>query len=976
MRGGKPSATLVGRTEELRALADRAAESPGLVLIVGDAGIGKTRLLSAFLDEQRTAGSVVAVGSCVELVEDAVPFAPITQALRRLAKDPELDADVRTLLGSLYGSADGGDPAGTESRGALFTSVLQVLTSLAEQRPVVFAIEDFHWSDTSSRDLVSFLMGNLTDERVLVAITYRSDELHRKHPLRPWLAEARRRGTTTTLFVPPLGEDEIAQLTTSLTGEIARHQFVTELATRSEGNPLFIEELLVAEPSGAGRVPTTVRDLLVTRIERLTAETQEILRVMSASPRPIDHHVIEAVSGSSSEAISKALREAHEQQILAFDPDQRHMFRHSLMREAVYDELLPDEREKLHAHFARALESGSASSDPLTEIDIAYHWHASGDVARALPAAVKAAEVAERAHGVAEAQLAYERALELWNRAPRGIIEGIDRIDLLCRAGDCASLAEQGRRALQWFDTALAEVGPTTGPLVEGRIRARRGHCLLWHMGENTAAFDEFDRAAELLMQGEPSSEQVRALADIAIENAINGRVEKAARYSLHALDSARRAGTKEQQGAVLNALGTVTGIAGDVIPAVTFLTEALRILKEAGGHEVGVCYSNLSVAGWLDLHEGVRWAREGAEYVQQVDGENHSYRFLLCNAAECLLLMGRWDEAEEITADVLRFDTSASVEAFACIVAAEVAVSRGRLEDARAFLDRSRGPTSGLDLISYWGPQAAVEAQLALWEHDADAAGALAARAASVAYSGQCEYSIPLMALGVRAEAELAERARAAKNSSEEWGALQRASALVEAAQTAARLNTGPFVTAFAVLSDAEFSRVAGKPRPNAFAAAAARFDDMGIPYWAAYARFRAAEALVTARAPRDAAADVLRAAHRSATELGADPLRNEIESLARRARIEVTGGSAGDVEPDTASPMEPFGLTAREVEVLRLLAEGKTNPQIAAALFISKKTASVHVSHILAKLGVATRVEAAGIAHRVGLLDEAVGV
>ena len=978
MQGGNASATLVGRATELQLLAERAAVGTGLVLITGDAGIGKTRLLNAFLDEQRDAGALTMLGSCIELVEDAVPFAPITQALRRVAKDPSVGDEASDLLTTLLRVPDDGAGHGSSasgSRGAFFTSVLELLTLLAAERSVILAIEDFHWSDSSSRDLVSFLVGNLADERVLLVITYRSDELHRKHPLRPWAAEANRRQSTTCMEVPPLEESEIAQLATSVTGETARHQLVAELAARSEGNPLFVEELLAARDSGAGRIPTNVRDLVVTRVERLSNETQEVLRVVSASTRPVDHRIISTVSGFSDDVISRAFREAHEQQVLTFDPDQRHVFRHSLIREAIYDELLPDERERLHASFAGALEGADPEApDPLSAIDVAYHWYASGDAAHALPAAVKAAEVAERAHGVAEAQSAYERALELWNKAPREVTERFDRIDILCRAGDCASLAEQGRRALSWFDTALSEVDEATDPLWAGRIRARRGHCLLWHMGDNSAAFEEFDRAAELLIAVDPSPEQARSLADIAIENAINGHVQKAARYSLHALDSARLAQSKEQEGAILNALGTVTGIAGDVIPAVTFLSEALKFLTETGGHEVGVCYSNLSVAGWLDLEDGVRIAREGAEYVRRTDGENHSYRFLLCNAAEFLVLLGRWDEVEEIVADVLRFDTSASVEAFACILAVEVAVSRGRFEEAHELLTRAREPTAGLDLISYWAPQAAAEAELLLWERDPETASSLASRAATVAYSGQVEYSIPLMALGVRAETELADRARAAKDAAAEWDAVQRASVLVDSAQTAAGLNTGRFVTAYAALCEAEFSRVVARPRPEAFAAAAARFEEIGVPYWTAYARYREAEALIASPGGRERAADVLRSSHAIADDLSAAPLRTEIEMLARRARIDVAAGSAGPTEPMAESTTDGYGLTSREVEVLRLVAEGKTNPEIAAELFISKKTASVHVSHILAKLGVASRVEAAGIAHRAGLLDESV--
>lgn len=976
------STGLIGRSSEMRALqtsaARAAAGAPGLVLVAGEAGVGKTRLLTSFLDLRRGEGALVTAGSCIEMIEGAVPYAPINHALRQLAKSdaPTLSEPSRTLLGEVLhqaGRHHGTTAPGGAGRGEFFGSVLDLVGLLAAERPLVVAIEDLHWSDSSTRDLVSFVTNGLVDERVLFVATYRSDELHRRHPLRRWIVDMKRRAITTELALAPLTEEGIAAMLAAMDRRGSSPRFLANLAARTQGNPLFAEELLAAAGSGTGSVPTTVRDLVLTRFETLSPQTQAVLRLISASGPPLDHRVIAAASGLPAEAVTRWLREAHDHNVLMFDSDKRITFRHSLMREAIYEDLLPGESEKLHADLARALTAEEPQpSDPLRAVEIAHHWYAASDAARALPASLEGAHISERCFGFAEAQLAYERVLELWDKAPIDVIEGLDRAEILYRAGSCAFFAENPRRALSLLDSALTE---TDDPSLAGQIHERRGHCLLWEMDDVAQAFAAYDLATELLTRAPATPEQARALAVIAGDYAVKGSFQQARELAFRALASARELDSESEIGAALGAVGDALYLSGDLVPAAPVLRSAMAIRTKTHDPEVTFTISALvDTLGWQRPEHGVAAARSGANDVGGFAPGHMFHSHLACQTAEFLFLAGRWDEVDRITSKTLRSENLPEVEAYARGVRAALATGRGDFATAHELLGRVAELVAVPGLLQTWAPPAVIEAELHLWERAPEKVGPLSARAVDALDQGQPWYTTPLLTLGVRAESEAAQQARAVKDDAALWDAIQRASLLVDRAQAAAGITTARVVAAHAALSEAEFSRVIGAPDPHAFARAAARFEEIGVPYEAAYARFREGEARLVGSGPRAAATVALRAAHAITTDLKAIPLMSEIELLARRARIDLSD----EASPTPIVPPAPgseLGLTGRELEVLELVAQGKTNREIAAALFISVKTAGVHVSHILEKLGVSTRVEAAGVAHRIGMLDEPVG-
>src|SRR3954465_14069296 len=316
------SSRMVGRTAELQqleaALADASSGRPSLAFVAGDSGVGKTRLVNELLRHAEVAGAQVLSGDAVELGEGEVPYAALTSALRPPAPDghPSLDAlhprdraELARLLPGLAGAAPAEDSIDTPAQGRLFEAVLGLLDRLGSEAPVVLVLEDLHWADPSTRAFVAFLAHSLCSERVLAVVTYRMDELHRRHPLRPLLAEIERDPAVHRITLAPLSRNELAAALEDILGEPPDTELLDRLYARSEGNPLFMEELLAAGVDGRGALPITLRDALMVRIEQLSDPAQELLRVLAVGQQ-VDHTTLAQVSGMDRAALVAALREA------------------------------------------------------------------------------------------------------------------------------------------------------------------------------------------------------------------------------------------------------------------------------------------------------------------------------------------------------------------------------------------------------------------------------------------------------------------------------------------------------------------------------------------------------------------------------------------------------------------------------------------------------------------------------------------
>ncbi len=428
------SPVFVGRTDELGVLNDALARAAGpggepqALLVGGEAGVGKTRLIEEFATTACREGAVVALGGCVEIGADGLPFAPFSTALRALrrmlpdelaAASEGQEGELARLLPEL-----GDTPRGRydeEGMARLFELTARLLERVAADRTVVLVLEDLHWADASTRHLLAYLFRTLRRGRLVVVATYRSDDIHRRHPLRPLLAELDRLRTVRRI---ELGRFNRAEVARQIAGILARQpdpDQVDEIFQRSDGNAFFVEELAVAAHEGCCTGLTdSLRDLLLVRVEALPEDSQRVARVVAEGGSTVEYDLLAAVAGLAEDDLIEALRVAVGAHILLAAPSgDGYRFRHSLVREAVSDDLLPGERSRLNRRFAEALEADPAlvpGDERATRL--ASYWYHAHDAAKALPAVLEASVAARRRHAHSEQLRLLERAMELWDATP------------------------------------------------------------------------------------------------------------------------------------------------------------------------------------------------------------------------------------------------------------------------------------------------------------------------------------------------------------------------------------------------------------------------------------------------------------------------------------------------------------------------------------------------------------------------------
>jgi DNA-binding CsgD family transcriptional regulator/tetratricopeptide (TPR) repeat protein len=977
----------VGRTEELarlRELLARAADGqPQVAVIGGEAGVGKTRLVERLAASASGQGVRVLGGGCVPLGEEGLPFAPVVEALRDL--DPgELAAvagPARAELGRLLPDlAWGGDAAAAGAvagagQGRLFELLVGVVQRLAATVPLLWVLEDLHWADRSTRDLVAFLATALRSGRVMVLLTFRSDELDRRHPLRRLLGELARNRRVQRLELERFTRAELTEQLVELLGTDPPARLVDDIYARSEGNPFFTEELVLVGGGGPAALPPSLQEVLLARVVRLSHRTQQLLRVAAAAGPGVTQPLLAAVTGLDDQELLAGLREAVDQQLLLPEPGGAgYLFRHALVAEAVYGELLAGERVRLHTALAGVLEAGlEVGEAPVTQAArLAYHWSAAGEQPRALTASIQAAAAAEGVYAFAEAQLQLERALGLWDRVPDAAERaGMDRVGLLARCAAAAYAAGDPARAAELVRQALALVDPVRQPQRAGLLHEQLARCL--RMRGDPGALVEQQEAVRLVAP-EPSVERARVLGSLAQLLALLSHLEEAKGVAEEAAAIAGQVGVCAEEASARTALGGALMHLGDPDAGLVELEAARRLATQAGDVIVAlraiVNHSDgLLMAGRLE--EAVMVARDGLQQARRLGLARSFGPLLACNATEALFALGRWDEAERVSREALETAPSDPASVHLVLARAALELGLGDLDAAEARLQAVRRLLPDpIPEAQKAGPLLGGLAELALWRGHLDQARELVAEAVP-RVAADPRRAAPLYALGVRVVADRAELARArhpGQPAPDDGTATALLERLARATQGSAAAGL-PEVAAWHALGLAERTRQAGQSDPAAWAAAAAAWERLGQPYRIAYGGFRQAEALL-ASGDRESAAVVLGRAAEVTGRLGARPLDTEIRALARRARLDLAPhAGAPAVATGASTPAAQLGLTPREAEVLALVADGRSNRQIAQALFISPKTASVHVSNILAKLGVAGRVEAAAIAHRLGL-------
>src|ERR1700678_2973330 len=407
--GLQMSGRMVGREGELTRLLmllnDAEAGRAALALISGDAGVGKSRLVCEVSDRARSLGFTVLAGQCAEL-GDSVPYLPLADALRGAAQVPGVqDALVsRPALSRLL--PDGGDRSVDGDRSELgrqqmFGAVLGLLTELAASQPVLLVLEDLHWADASTRDLVTFLSRMLHRERVALLGTYRTDDLHRRHPLRPVVAELRRLPSVTSVELGPLDASAMVEhLTEHLPAGQVDAAELNDIVARAEGNAYYAEELLASSADrDGGHLPAGIAALLLNRVEKLSDDAQRVLRTAAVAGRRASDELTRIASGLEPGEYEEAVREAVAHQLLVPDHAEGYAFRHALLREAIYADLLPGERTRLHAAMSTLLADEHRLAVPGTAAQLALHSLASHDIQGAFAASVWAGKEAAQRRG-------------------------------------------------------------------------------------------------------------------------------------------------------------------------------------------------------------------------------------------------------------------------------------------------------------------------------------------------------------------------------------------------------------------------------------------------------------------------------------------------------------------------------------------------------------------------------------------------
>jgi ATP/maltotriose-dependent transcriptional regulator MalT len=951
VRAHEVSPAFVGREAELSMLSDAcqraAAGTPGAVLIGGEAGGGKTRLVGEFTS--RVGGdALVLMGACLELGAAGFPYAPFTAALRQLVREAgaaEIAAlmprdgarDLARLLPEFGEPADDRDPDSARAR--LFEQMLALLERLAERRPVVLVIEDAHWADRSTRDLLVFLLRNLVHAAVLVVVTFRSDELHRSHPMRPVIAELERIEGVVRLDLPRLTRAEAAGQLAGILGHTPEPRVVDAVYERSSGIPLLIEA--TADNPDCG-IPESVRDLLMTGVNRLPEETQELLRLASTAGVRFGHPLLARVSGLGDAAMSSALRPAVNANVLVVD-EQAYAFRHALIWEAIHDDLLPGEHGRAHRRFAEALEADPALSlAGRPTVEVTMHWANAHDHERALPAAWKAAGESASAFAYAEQLQMLERVLELWEQVPDAAERiGADHVDVLRRAARAAGACGRPDRGLAFVRAALAEIDEVSDPERVALLLERRA--ALYFAQGRAGGLDDLERAQRLVPEASPVRAEV--LAPLGRVLVLLGRQDEALAVSGETLELADRFGDECAAVDALNNIAIAEAVCGRFAEAVTALETAQERAERADDGETRL----RTMVNLADAQEASGRSAAAAGTAQQAValadalGRSRTKGINAANnLAEAQISLGRWDDAVETFERATELSPPPGMRGQHLLNRGLIATLRGESEVAASTVAELRTLSVTQDPYpQLLLPLASLIIEWRLAEGDVPGAVEEIRRAITeLGLDREPRHAWPILTAGMRACAETRDAALA--------GELRDLAAATPA--------YGPAMEAWRTTFAAESARAGGVLDRDAWQAAVAAWEALDRPYPLAYALLRTAEA----EADRTAASALLSRAAELADRLRARPLRAEIDLVARRSRLTVRGASAD---------RPAFGLTAREQEVLRLVAEGRSNRDIAEELFISAKTASVHVSNILGKLNVASRGEAAATAHRLRL-------
>ncbi len=954
-----PAHPIIGRAGELAeltetALGDRGA--PSITLLGGDAGVGKTRLLTELYARADAAGVRVLLGHCLNLGESGAPYLPVTEMFARVARDsPDLLADlvgISPLLGPLLPDQPGTDLRApiAGDRSALFDAVHLTLTRLSAEARVVMIVEDAHWADRSTREMLTFLFSRGFTGPVSIVVTYRTDDLHRRHPLRPALAEWSRIPGVHRMMLGPLVDADVRALIEDLRPGVASADDAA-IVRRSGGNPFFVEELLAAAELDTAGLPEQLADLLLVRIDALSDEARTVVRSASVAGRAVGHDLLSAVVELPPDELDAGLRVLVDNHVFVMTGTGGYAFRHALLAEAVYDDLLPGERVRIHQRFARALDGRTGVG---VSAALARHARAAGDRSLAAIASQRAGDEAMAAVGPADAARHYEDALELAAEGA-GADAHIDRVSLLCRATRALIAAGNPHRAAELADDALVA---HTGSLVERATLVASLMDAQLLIDRPLMPYSIAEDAIGWLAQEPPSPVLARLQASLARARIIEDDFDGAVLLATEGLALARELGQQEVVTDLMTTLARLDDFAGDPDRAIASLREVIE--RARAGHDVAAELRGLHQLGRVlargdDLRAAAEVHQQAAR--RSVETGRPTEPFAMdarVTGAILATVIGEWTVADELL-DMSHVQLPPFYVALFGAVQTQLDVQRG-IGDPIAAVSKVRplwpqdmflaihSASATIDALGFAGD---LEEMFAAYDE-------LAATIQSVWHMREFDATIRLsaMAIGHLATA-VAHRGVDLRAYDERVDAMMATVADVVGARRSEEL-LGAESQAWLMRARAEERRYRSSgSSPEliaAWRAAVERNDAAKMPYEAAWCRIHLAEALQGA-GERAEARERRDQARETADRLGSKPLQDALGGTPR-----ATAGEAV--------------LTPREREVLALVADGRSNGAIAKALFISTKTASVHVSNILGKIDAASRTEAVAIARRRGLL------
>ena len=934
-------AAFVGREDELSRLLAALANQTRMVLVVGDAGVGKTRLAGEAMARAAVTGMVTVRGECLPLGEK-LPLLPVAAALDDLARldgggllDAALAAApeyVRGEVGRLLprlGSDAGPEQGGWEQgwqRGRLFLAVAELLDAAARSSGTgaALVVEDVHWADSASLDFLTFLTRAGYRDTVTVVATCRGDEAPAAH-VADWLLQVRGAAGVEEIRVGPLSRAELAGQVAGLAGGPVQPRVVDELYARAEGNPFFTEQLVAATLADASEggllqapagLPARLAELLAARAGRCAGNARAVLAGLAVAGRPLAEDPLAAVTGLDAEAVRGGLRELAAARLLAEDTSGgEYRPRHALLAEAVAAGLLPGERAALHGSIARAL---AATGDD-RGAEVAGHWQAAGNPAAELPARIAAAEAAERVFGYAEAAAHWQRAIELGQAQPGSVATSGDAGDAAALGQALPGAADAGNaggigvprmyvRAIDTLDWSGA--GVRAERVAEEAFRRFAGHCdpataaAVCHRagrwratGAPDAGLALIKEALRLFEQAPPSADQAEAwldYADLFLWSA-GGWSDGTVPALNRALMIAEETGATALIPRVLARIAANAFRRGQVEEGFAVLGRGWTLAREM---------DDASAQVWLAANESdalLKLAKfaEAAEVAMRALGPARdaglqaSWRatILASNASEALLAGGRTAEAAALI-DPLITGPPDRDSWLVHLARADIDLLRGDTDAAAARRRLTDAIPARLGYYVDYARESAQRAvELAVWAgRPGDALEEVRRVLGLFKVSDLTIFCGRLLATGMRACADLAEQARARRD---EPAAHAAEAAADDLASWVDRMAGAPFAEhRFAGTSpaeraswDAERTRLAGASDPEAWGRAAKTWEGLSCPHRAGYAWWRQAQARLDAGQPAAEAAAALRGAAAAAD--GHAPLLAQVRLLAERARI-----------------------------------------------------------------------------------------